>query len=641
MIQLGKKKLVLDHLVVQNLGKETEEGDVESMIMYGAKALYDENSDKNDIVYTSKDVDDIIENIEKQAEEEAKAIADRERVIEAGGATIIVESSGGPPAAQTTEGGGEGSRPKETMSFGFAKIWESVKNPRPADLPIDEDEEMVEDDLNGDFAAITSNVEKDRQAREIAQAAAGYRAKRARKVDYELKFGELDDTPKKKKWKGKGKESVLGDSSDAEFAFNSEATQSDDDLDMAGMVHEGLGDLADLNSHGPRRANGLSANGKKRMSKKQVQAYQTARLEQMSRDAALAVDQGQQMAVPAGGPSMAMTDANGQSANSQIRYPGETPEQRAARKEAKRNRKAETRLAESQHMIMHHATVPAPSIPVPKLSVVEAQRVQQGREVLQWLYRLLDEFRLSAEMPIWARLALAEVSPTERRELYWRLAIMVDQALIASGQSMYFTRQDIQGIANMVFDYQLPVLPEVETHEIAGPPLPDFNQPTMSTTRRISPVKGARPKAPKSNGASIKNSHAAANGASVQVGANMGSHDPQDGPQTTNDYVQSQASPSTAPSYPASSSWNLPASTVTGQASGSASRAIADLGPSHAPTMQDPDPCDFCGSTAHVGDCPLRKEIEHLLKARDMIINSNMLQEKKVRCRLPQCFMDG
>jgi len=51
--------MVLDHLVVQQLGKENEEGDIDNMLLHGAAALYNTNADgtaETDIKYSSKDV---------------------------------------------------------------------------------------------------------------------------------------------------------------------------------------------------------------------------------------------------------------------------------------------------------------------------------------------------------------------------------------------------------------------------------------------------------------------------------------------------------------------------------------------------------------------------------------------------------
>lgn len=38
---MGKKKLVLDHLIVQKLGDEDEMDDIQGILTYGAKALFE------------------------------------------------------------------------------------------------------------------------------------------------------------------------------------------------------------------------------------------------------------------------------------------------------------------------------------------------------------------------------------------------------------------------------------------------------------------------------------------------------------------------------------------------------------------------------------------------------------------------
>ena len=42
IIQTGKKKLVLDHLIVQKMDDEEDSGEVQSILMFGAKALFEE-----------------------------------------------------------------------------------------------------------------------------------------------------------------------------------------------------------------------------------------------------------------------------------------------------------------------------------------------------------------------------------------------------------------------------------------------------------------------------------------------------------------------------------------------------------------------------------------------------------------------
>lgn len=47
IIQAGKKKLVLDHLIVQKINDDEDGNDVQSMLTFGAKALFDESDQEN------------------------------------------------------------------------------------------------------------------------------------------------------------------------------------------------------------------------------------------------------------------------------------------------------------------------------------------------------------------------------------------------------------------------------------------------------------------------------------------------------------------------------------------------------------------------------------------------------------------
>lgn len=50
-MQIGKKKLVLDHLIVQKMDDDDENGgeDVQSILTYGAQALFDSENGVRDI----------------------------------------------------------------------------------------------------------------------------------------------------------------------------------------------------------------------------------------------------------------------------------------------------------------------------------------------------------------------------------------------------------------------------------------------------------------------------------------------------------------------------------------------------------------------------------------------------------------
>ncbi|KAG8945049.1 hypothetical protein FRC00_010282, partial [Tulasnella sp. 408] len=90
IVQAGKKKLVLDHLIVQKMDDEEGEEDVQTILSFGAKAIFE--GDTTDARYTDQDVNNLIDKIEQQEPE--------------------------PP----TEAG------QTALKFDFAKIWESGTN---------------------------------------------------------------------------------------------------------------------------------------------------------------------------------------------------------------------------------------------------------------------------------------------------------------------------------------------------------------------------------------------------------------------------------------------------------------------------------------------------------------------------------
>ncbi|KAG8918048.1 hypothetical protein FRC01_002070 [Tulasnella sp. 417] len=90
IVQAGKRKLVLDHLIVQKMDDEEGEEDVQTILSFGAKAIFE--GDATDARYTDQDVNNLIDKLEQQEPE--------------------------PP----TEAG------QSAMKFDFAKIWESGTN---------------------------------------------------------------------------------------------------------------------------------------------------------------------------------------------------------------------------------------------------------------------------------------------------------------------------------------------------------------------------------------------------------------------------------------------------------------------------------------------------------------------------------
>ncbi|KAL2799223.1 hypothetical protein BJX66DRAFT_277543 [Aspergillus keveii] len=67
IMQIGKKKMVLDHVLIDRMTAEDDDGqDLESILRHGAQALFDDD-DSKDVIYTSESVDKLLDR--SQAEQ--------------------------------------------------------------------------------------------------------------------------------------------------------------------------------------------------------------------------------------------------------------------------------------------------------------------------------------------------------------------------------------------------------------------------------------------------------------------------------------------------------------------------------------------------------------------------------------------
>jgi hypothetical protein len=265
--------MVLDHLVVQNLGKDNEEEDVSSMLLAGAKALYETNADgisASDISYTPKQVEEMIDKVEKQAEEEAvlyqqkwdkdDAMTEDERL-----------------AALNTKG-------SETMNFAFAKIWEMDKG----ELEEVDGGADMEDEMDDNWMTVFENAEKERARKEEEEIQD--KKERRKRIDY-----GFDDTPKKKN--GKSKTSKSKDrsretsiirqyqSSDSEFHIGTGEVSADDSTDLE-VIPEAMSDL----TNGPKTSlphDGTMKKKKSELNKMERRALRKRLEDEMIRKAAI------------------------------------------------------------------------------------------------------------------------------------------------------------------------------------------------------------------------------------------------------------------------------------------------------------------------------------------------------------------
>ncbi|CAI9637243.1 unnamed protein product [Alternaria burnsii] len=154
IMQMGKKKMALDKVVVQDLDKEDpEDEDVESILKYGAAELFKDDDTDNDIRYDDASIDKLL---------------DRSQI-------------------ENTQTGDDDSAESQ---FGFARIWVNEKGGLQDDFDI-ADEEVAPD------PGVWDKILKERQAAAAAEALAkaeamgrGRRAKAA--VDYATEKRDAD-----------------------------------------------------------------------------------------------------------------------------------------------------------------------------------------------------------------------------------------------------------------------------------------------------------------------------------------------------------------------------------------------------------------------------------------------------------------
>ncbi|WVW84852.1 hypothetical protein I302_106887 [Kwoniella bestiolae CBS 10118] len=405
IINKGKKKMVLDHLVVQQMGKESEEGDIDDLLLRGVEAVYSNQGGMNipDIVYNSKNVDELIDKVEADAEAEAKEMEEREKAI--------------------ADGTVESSKIKSNQQFGFAKIWEADQN----QLQNIADENQDDGDgreINWEY--IIDAMEKERQ--EKLQQMMKDQTKKKRKAatnvnNVDLSFLSDGDTPTKnnkhKKGKGKGK-GILDGSSDYDGkGSNAESEDSE------------YNEFPDSNMPSELRGLGL--------------------------DQILGRGESNIPSVP--GPSnnpltipLSLPHPTLPGLGDNIHPPPHTGPSKRPRdkedKEARKRRRLEQKQAElfrkSQQAVNgivhppnnhYHQVTPAQQV---KQHILE-QRYAEARQVLNLMYHILREFGNEKNIRRWALIALPELPPEERVERYRVLAEEVDTHLSSMNQTQYFS----------------------------------------------------------------------------------------------------------------------------------------------------------------------------------------------------------
>ncbi|KAH8119925.1 hypothetical protein DFH11DRAFT_1557318 [Phellopilus nigrolimitatus] len=199
IIQTGKKKLVLDHLIVQKMDDEENTTGVQSMLTFGAEALFDdtEGHGSRDITYSETDVEKLVEKIETEGDQ--------------------VESS-----------------ESSNNAFAFAKVWSAHKDVFD-ELPDDIEDADKADSWTQALQKIAADQTRVEAREEVGR---GVRRKAALvKTNY-----VVDGSPEKTTWKGrrKGRSHTPG-SSDDEYNLPPARSRTDSQATDASIARDSLG----------------------------------------------------------------------------------------------------------------------------------------------------------------------------------------------------------------------------------------------------------------------------------------------------------------------------------------------------------------------------------------------------------------
>jgi chromodomain-helicase-DNA-binding protein 4 len=166
-MQKGKQKLVLDHLIVQKMDDDEPGGnDLQSILTYGAKALFDEEGEEKEDrgIHCTRHLHLSFQDLTYRADSEA----DVKNLIER--------------TEQATDEEAEAEGKTGDFSFSFAKVWTAEKEELD-ELPAEDEATPGAADDADSFAAVLAQLEVEKAKAKAAEATGrGARRRAARTV---------------------------------------------------------------------------------------------------------------------------------------------------------------------------------------------------------------------------------------------------------------------------------------------------------------------------------------------------------------------------------------------------------------------------------------------------------------------------
>lgn len=197
IMQIGKKKLSMDHLIIEKMGAAEEEGDevdVESILKFGAAKLFDDDAEIHNIQYDDASIDKLLDRstIENTADGKAK--------------------EGGDSSTET--------------AFSFARVWANDKGTLE-DAPLDDPTDVDAPPPVDFWQKIIQEREAEAAREAAARAEELARGRRRKQVNYteDDRKAEIDATPSKR-----NKHRIRRDS-DTDFQAASSASEPDSEAE--------------------------------------------------------------------------------------------------------------------------------------------------------------------------------------------------------------------------------------------------------------------------------------------------------------------------------------------------------------------------------------------------------------------------
>ncbi|WVO18117.1 hypothetical protein L204_105819 [Cryptococcus depauperatus] len=425
IISKGKKKMVLDHLVVQQMGKESsEDHDFEDLFIKGVEGIYSGQGGINvpDINYNSKNVAELIDKVEKDAEEEERKMKERKEAI--------------------ARGELEFQENKQAAQFGFAKIWEADQN----QLQTSQIEEEKDEEEDVDWDQLMASIQAEREARQLRDLQEGRARRKANHTQINYRLDDDDPipgvniTPKKGKSKlskNKSKNKVDKASSDTEYV-NEILSGEDDDKDDAGLPEvpdEGLSDLLPTI-----------------MNQKNVPFIPKS---SNINDSAM---------------SQAKTDRSNFSHGGLLLFTGQKREGEPWGSSNKKVLKTDVIMSETSQSnlsLNSNNQIYQQHPPVTEFNLNSSSQYHKppshiiaAQNILQWLYLVTRRLNSALLLAVWANIGILEAPIDERINAYISLSKTIDAKLVQFGEQPFFTLKEQMELVAMFIRSGWPVVLE-------------------------------------------------------------------------------------------------------------------------------------------------------------------------------------